>query len=78
MQAELEPVQEARAIDVEAELALRQVRQIAAPVGDEERIVVLEDELREGGDLRREDVVLLANEDRLGHAARRSAPTSLR
>ena len=76
VQAQLEPVQEARAVHVEAELALREVRQVAAPVGDEKRIVVLEDELRQRRDLRGEDVVLLAVEYGIAHAARRSAPQS--
>ena len=75
VQAQLEPVQEARAVHVEAELALREVWQVTAPVGDEKRIVVLEDELRQRRDLGGEDVVLLAVEHGIAHAARRSAPS---
>ena len=76
-QLQLQPVQEARAVHVEAELALRLVRQIAAPVGHEKRVVVLEDELGERGHLGGEDVVLLADDHGIAHAARRRA-TSFR
>ena len=44
--------EEARAVDVEAELVPGMFGKVAAPVGDEEGLVVLEDELGEvGGDL---------------------------
>jgi hypothetical protein len=71
---------------------VRQVGEVAAPVGDEEGLVVLEHELGQvGRDLGGEDVVLLADEDvalrglrgqlpRLalrGHAARRRVASRL-
>jgi len=78
VQAKLEAPQEARAVHVEAELGVGQVGQVAPAIHDQERLVVLEDELGQvGGDLGGEDVVLLAHEHGLGHAARRSAPISL-
>ena len=68
-------MQEARAVHVEAELALRQVRQVATPVRDQERVVVLEDELGQGGNLGGEDVVLLSHKHGIAHAARRRTPS---
>ena len=61
--AQLELAQEAGAVDVEAELAVGHVRQVAPAIGHQEGLVVLEDELGQiGGDLGGENVVLLAEE----------------
>lgn len=61
---QLELVQEPGPLHVEAELALGQVREVAAPIGDEESLVVLQDQLGKiGGNAGGEDVVVLADED---------------
>ena len=80
VQPQLELAQEAGAVDVEAELAVGHVGQVAAAAGHQERFVVLEDELRQvGGQLGGEDVVLLADDHiprrgaRVAHAAWRRA-----
>jgi hypothetical protein len=66
VEAEIESVEKARASDVEAEFAVGDVGKVAAPVRDEESLVVLEDELRqvrrEGGC---EDIVLIADGDEI-------------
>jgi hypothetical protein len=78
--AQLELAQEASAVHIEAELAVGQGGQVAAPIGDQERLVVLEDELGQtGSGLGGEDIVVLADDDVavwcLGHAARRRTPS---
>jgi hypothetical protein len=79
LQPQLQAAQEAGAVDVETELGVGHVGQVAAPIGDQERLVVLEHELGQiGGDLGGEDVVLLADQDVAGrglvaHAARPAA-----
>jgi len=68
--AQLELAQKARAVHVEAELAVGHVGQVATAVGNHECLVVLEDELRKvRRDLGGEDVVLLADD----HVPRRGA-----
>ena len=63
VQPQLEQREEARVTDVEAEFA-RHVREVAAPIRHQERVVVLEHELGQvGGDAGGEDVVVLADED---------------
>jgi hypothetical protein len=81
VQPELEQAQEPRVIHVESVLA-GDVRQVTAPVRDEECGVVLENQLGEiGGDARGEDVVVLADDEivtraLVRHAARASADAS--
>jgi hypothetical protein len=59
---EIESVEKAGAPDIEAELAIRHGGKIPPPVGDEERLVVLEDELRQvRREGRRKDVVVIAD-----------------
>ena len=81
--AEVAPVQEASAADVESEFAIRDVGKVAATVGHEEGLVVLEDQLRQ---VRREgrckNIVLIADGNQvsaegLAHAVR-ACPARLR
>jgi hypothetical protein len=61
---QLELPEVARVVAVEAELALTHAEQVAAAVGDEERVLVLQHEFRQvGGDAGGADVVLIAQPD---------------
>jgi hypothetical protein len=58
LQTQLEASEEPRAVDVEAELAARQVGEITSLIRDEKAVLVLQDQLREvGGHAGRDDVV---------------------
>ncbi len=63
---QIETVEEAGPAHVEAELAVGHRRKVTPPIRDEERLVVLEDELGQvGGEGRGKDVVVVADRDRV-------------
>jgi hypothetical protein len=74
VEAELQLREEARALEIEAQLAGRDGEKVSAPIGHEEALAMLQDELRHvGGETRGEDGVLLPSAESawilLGHAA---------